>query len=185
MFCQWDKAGAGPACMGQSLCVLPVVQAGHGPIVADCPRRSAWNPACHAHLAIDKGRYADAVASLREATELAMATLGPEHAQTAACWLVQGLALLFADRAAEALAASSRALEMTLKINGGNQAHLQVVNARVPYARALAANGKLDEAIAEMKRAIAATATATGPRTRQVGFVARKVLGSNQPRLRR
>ena len=123
-----------------------------------------------AHLAIDEGRFGEAVASSREATELAMATLGPDHAQTASCWQVQGLALLLAERPVEALAASSRAFEMTLKINGGNPAHLQVVNARVPYARALAANGKLDEAIAEMKRSIAGAATTIGPRTRQVGF---------------
>jgi len=83
---------------------------------------------------------------------------------------VHGLALLMADRPAEALVASGRALELTLKINGGNPAHLQVTNARVPYARALAANNRLDEAIAEMKRAIASSVATLGPRARQVGF---------------
>jgi serine/threonine-protein kinase len=123
-----------------------------------------------AHLAIDEGRFEQAVAASREATELATAALGPDHPQTASCWLVHGLALLGADRTAEALAASGRALEMTLKVNGGNTAHLQVANARVPYARALAANDRLDEAIAEMRRAISGASATLGPRTRQIGF---------------
>jgi serine/threonine-protein kinase len=137
---------------------------------AQAPAPLAQTLKDQAHLAIDEGRYEQAVAAAREAAELAMARLGPDHVQTAACWLVHGLALLSAGRAAEALAASGRALEMTTKIHGGNTAHPQVVSARVPYARALAANGRLEEAIVEMKRAIAGTSTTLGPRTRQVGF---------------
>jgi tetratricopeptide (TPR) repeat protein len=129
-----------------------------------------------AHLAIDEGRYAAAVTSSKEAVDLAMARLGPAHLQTAASWQVYGLSLLFNRQPREALEATRLAHEMTLKIRGGNEGHPQVINSRASHARALAANGRLEDAIRELKRAIADAGETLGQRARIVGFFSQNLV---------
>jgi eukaryotic-like serine/threonine-protein kinase len=146
--------------------LLPVLRRA----AADVPQDLARALRNSANLALHEGRYAAAVAEAGEAYALSAARFGERHEEAATSAVVLALARLHGDDETQALLAAERAYELTLAARGGNAKHPGVIEARALRGRALAAAGRLDEAVEWLERAVADAAGVFGEDGMGVGF---------------
>jgi serine/threonine-protein kinase len=117
-----------------------------------------------AHLAIDRGQGAAAIAPVREADSLARTVLPPGHEHRVNAVQVYAVALenLGEDREA-ALRVAERAVEVTRAHYGGLDAHPRVIEGQMVLGRAYGRVGRTREAIDVLVRADSASLISMGP----------------------
>ncbi|HEU4537004.1 MAG TPA: tetratricopeptide repeat protein, partial [Polyangiaceae bacterium] len=123
-----------------------------------------------ANLALHEGRYGAAVAEAQEAFALSAARYGERHDETATSAVVLTLARLHGGDEGQALLDAERAYGLSLAVRKDNAGHPSVIEARALRGRALAGVGRLDEAAAELERAVDDAAKVFGAEGMAVGF---------------
>jgi len=128
-----------------------------------------------AMLAIDEGKYDDAVSAAREATDLSAAKLGERHAETAASSIILALAYVYAKKPELALEAAELAQRRALAAHGSK--HPRIIEATSVYGRALGEAGQLGRGIEQLERAAADGSEVFGPASMLVGVFAQNLVG--------
>jgi serine/threonine-protein kinase len=123
-----------------------------------------------ANLAIDEGRYPDAEAAAREASEMALTVLGPRHPETTKTAMLLALSYLYNKKAREAAGAAEQAYHHALEMNRGNEKHPLVIEVRAVLGRALGEAGDPERAVAELERAVRDASEVFGESAMMVGF---------------
>jgi serine/threonine protein kinase len=123
-----------------------------------------------AHLEIDDGRYAAAEAAAREAADIGVSTLGPQHPETVGSLLMLAYAYQFTRPPDEALHATERAYRLALEVHADTPMHPRVIEGRLLFGRALGQAGELSRGVEELAHAVRDAATVFGPASRMVGF---------------
>ncbi|NRF70052.1 serine/threonine protein kinase [Aquincola sp. S2] len=126
-------------------------------------------------LAIDEGRYDEALAAASRARQHALDRLGERHRLTAGASVNLALAYLYAGKADEALRAAEPAHRLTVDVHAGASTHPQVIEAAEVYGRTLAANGQFVRGAEVLQRAKADAAEAAGASALVVGNLAWKL----------
>jgi eukaryotic-like serine/threonine-protein kinase len=121
-------------------------------------------------VACENGDAETAEAFASEALNTAEKRLGLWHNQSVLALVDLSYAYLLANKNQVALYAAERARQRALEAYHGSASHPNVVKARVAYAQALAANGRRDVGIRELRRAIDDSAELFGPSSRAVGL---------------
>ena len=162
-----------------------------GPVIARLAGRPAADALTlvraqrlRADIAMGDVKYAEAQAAAREAVAVAERQLGPAHPETATTLRTLGEALMHGEATEEALAVSSRALQITLEAHASRPNHPDILRARELRAGVLANAGDLDAAVGELERALAVKVAIQGPASKDVGISTHNLSG-NQYRLGR
>ena len=120
------------------------------------------------HLAIDEGRYQEAIPKAKEALELTVETFGRLSPQAVEAALTLAVASQYINEPETAMETAEFALGETLRLY--DETHLRVIDARGIYARALGTIGRLREARDELEQAVNDAITLLGPNTTMVGY---------------
>ncbi len=131
-----------------------------------------------ADLGIVEAKFADAEAAARKAVEAMERYLGPTHPETAAAFRTLGEVVSQDHQIDRALDLSARALERTLAAHQDQPNHPWILRARELRAQALGDAGQLDEAVAELKRALDVRTAIQGPNSRGVGMSGHNYAGN-------
>lgn len=130
-----------------------------------------------ANLAIDEGRYPEAESAAREASEMALAVLGPSHPETAKTAVLLALCYLYVKKPREALVAAERAYRNTLQLHRGNEKHPNVIEVRAVFGRALGESGDPLGAVDELRGVVADASEVFGDSSMMVGFFSQNLVG--------
>jgi eukaryotic-like serine/threonine-protein kinase len=124
-----------------------------------------------AHLSIDEGKYAEAVASATRAYTLAERHFGADSPRTAVAAMLLAESYEYSDATpAEALKWVEQAFQLCVRAYGKQGKHPRIIDARQIRGRALARAGQLGRGVAEMEQAAADAASVFGPESSTVGF---------------
>jgi serine/threonine-protein kinase len=126
-------------------------------------------------LAIDEGKYDEAVSVAREATELGVAKLGERHSETAASSIILALAYVAAKKPELALDAAELAQRRALAAHGSK--HPRIIEATSVYGRALAEAGHLGRGIEQLEKAAVGAGEVFGPASMMVGIFSQNLVG--------
>ena len=130
-----------------------------------------------AHLAIDDGRFHEAVAAAQEALTEAERRLPAIHSETAACHMLLALALLYDNQAEAAVPHAEGALRIALALDPANPRHPQVIETHAVLGRALQKTGDHRAAIEHLSRALDDASEIIGATRLMVGFYAQNLAG--------
>jgi len=122
------------------------------------------------HLAIDEGRYEEAVPGAKEALELAQEWFGQSSSEAVHAAMLLAVAYQYVGDPDLALEAAAYAHSETLKLH--KEGHPRVIDARGIYGRALGNAGRLREAREELEQAVSDAVALLGPDTTMVGYYA-------------
>lgn len=126
-----------------------------------------------AHLSIDDGDAKQAVASARQAFDLAMSNFGERDARTAAAATLLAESYEYSDVSTDfALQAAERAFQLTTAIYGADSKHPRVIIVRDVYGRALCRDGKVPEGLEQLERAMRDATEIFGPTSSTVAIMA-------------
>lgn len=116
-------------------------------------------------------RNADAIGIAREAFNLALGALGPDHPETvrASNLFAEAFAMGNADPQ-EMLSQTRRSLDIALSAYRGRTDHPRVLAMREIHGRALAVAGRFHEGVAQMSEALAAAQRWFGPDSLAAGY---------------
>ena len=131
-----------------------------------------------ADIGIVDAKFADAEAAARKAVDATERYLGPNHPETAAAFRTFAEVVSQDHQVDRALDLSAQALERTLAAHREQPNHPWILRARELRAGALGDAGQLDEAVAELKRALDLRTTIQGPSSRGVGMSAHNYAGN-------
>ncbi len=131
-----------------------------------------------ADIGIVDAKFADAEAAARKAVEAMERHLGPTHPETAAALRTLGEVVTQDHQIESALELSAQALERTLAAHKDQPNHPWILRARELRAGALGDAGQLDEAVAELKRALDLRMAIQGPTSRGVGMSTHNYAGN-------
>jgi len=120
-------------------------------------------------VALEYGDGQAAESFARDALRIAETRLGPRHNQSALALVDLCYAHQLTEKGLRAEQTCQRARERALEAYSGHETHPNVLKARVAYAQALAANGQVDRAITETRRAIQDATRLFGGSSRIVG----------------
>ena len=129
-----------------------------------------------AHLAIDDGRYPDAVAAAKQALAVALARLGDRNTDTVAAAITLATAYQYTKQPALGLEAARDAYRRALDVHQGQAKHPRVIEARQVYGRALAEVGQPEPAVEQLTRAVQDASEVFGPASLMVGFFSQNLV---------
>jgi len=122
------------------------------------------------HLAIDEGRYQEAVIGAEEAVGLATGWFGQDSPNTIEAAMLLAVAYQYVNEPELALEAAAQAHSVTLSVY--EEGHPRVIDARGIYGRALGNAGRLREARDELEQAVNDAVALLGPDTTMIGYYA-------------
>jgi serine/threonine-protein kinase len=126
-----------------------------------------------AHLSIDDGDSAQAVAFAQGAFDLALATFGERDARTTTAATLLAEAYEYSDVTPEfALGAAQRAFDLTAALYGEESPHPRMIAVRDVYGRALARAGQLPEGVAQLERAVRDAIEVFGETSSSISYLA-------------
>ena len=131
-----------------------------------------------ADIGIVDAKFAEAEAAARKAVEAMERHLGPRHPETAAAFRTLAEVVSQDHQVERALELSAQALERTLAAHKDQPDHPWILRARELRAGALGDAGQLDEAVAELKRALDLRTAIQGPNSRNVGMSGHNYAGN-------
>lgn len=131
-----------------------------------------------ADIGIVDAKFADAEAAARKAVDAMERHLGPNHPETAAAFRTLAEVVSQDHQVDRALELSAQALERTLAAHKAQPNHPWILRARELRAGALGDAGQLDDAVAELKRALDLRTTIQGPSSRGVGMSTHNYAGN-------
>ncbi len=129
-----------------------------------------------ANLEIDAGRYEEAEAKAKEASEMAFAVLGPSDPETSKTAMLLALSYLYAKKPREAAEAAERAYQHALESHRGNEKHPIVIEVRAVRGRAIGESGDPERAIEELSSVVRDTAEVFGESAMMVGFFSQNLV---------
>jgi tetratricopeptide (TPR) repeat protein len=127
-------------------------------------------------MELDAGAYEPARLAAVEAAEVAERTFGPEDARTISTVQIVALAYLSERRHTDALPPAELAFRSSQRLHRENSKHPLVINTRSTYARALAANGQVEQAIEHLEQARSDATEVLGADNRMVGFFSQNLV---------
>lgn len=123
-----------------------------------------------ANLAIDEGKYAEAESKAKEASEIALAFLGPGDPETSKTVMVLAVAFLNMKKPLKAIEAADWAYRHVLQSFGGNERHPTVIEVRAGFGRVLGEAGKPERAVEELSRVVSDASDVFGDSSMRVGL---------------
>lgn len=131
-----------------------------------------------ADIGIVDAKFAEAEAAARKAVDAMERHLGPNHPETAAAFRTFAEVVQQDHQVDRALELSAQALERTLAAHQDQPNHPWILRARELRAMALGDAGQLDDAVAELKRALDLRVAMQGPTSRGFGMSAHNYAGN-------
>ena len=131
-----------------------------------------------ADIGIVDAKFAEAEAAARKAVDAMERHLGPNHPETAAAFRTFAEVVQQDHQVDRALELSAQALERTLAAHKDQPNHPWILRARELRAMALGDAGQLDDAVAELKRALDLRLAMQGPSSRGFGMSAHNYAGN-------
>jgi tetratricopeptide (TPR) repeat protein len=123
-----------------------------------------------AHFAVDDDRIDEAIGAAGEALAIARGRLGDADEEAANAAALLAIAHERTGRPQEALKAAELALALHRLAGGRPATHVDIISARVAYARALGEAGELERSLSEFDAAIGQAAERFGGQAIEVGF---------------